>query len=493
MHRALLASSLILSLAHAAFDRGAWLRDYAALKQALEARYSNLAWFASPEGGVDLPALDKRTMAALRAAASDDDAREALLSFVRAFHDGHFSQLPALEPAPAAKIEPPPNPDYRRDDAATGCAALGYAPYNRPQFSVPFESLPGFRLVADGIGTPFRAGVVNGIGIVRIPVFEENSDQGLCLAAWKRDDVWDADGKLQRKRLREVVERAWYDAMAGLLRTFRDDGAAAVIVDVGNNSGGDDSGDIVARLFTGKPLHSSPLWLSFDAKAATPYLDEALGDLREAARLDPASTLVQSTLAAFTARKEQLKDRTCAMGWVWRERRAWSGNGCRRLIEAGSAGGPLDDLAPDAVKNADAARRLHWPAVVAPLWGSWSGPLYVLTDGRTYSAAEMFAAVLQNNGAAKTVGTRTGGDGCGFMDDPGPLTLPHSGLRFRIPNCVRLRADGTDEVAGVGPDLPVLPRDGENARARAMRVIEAVRGELTGSASAPASHRSPAP
>src|ERR1043166_4393094 len=89
MHRALLASSFILCLVPAAFDRGAWLRDYAALKQALEARYSNLAWFASPEGGVDLPALDKRTVAALRAAASDDDAREALLSFVRAFHDGH--------------------------------------------------------------------------------------------------------------------------------------------------------------------------------------------------------------------------------------------------------------------------------------------------------------------------------------------------------------------------------------------------------------------
>jgi hypothetical protein len=47
------------------FDRNSWLQDYAALKQALEKRYSNLAWFASPEGGVDLPALDRRTLAAL--------------------------------------------------------------------------------------------------------------------------------------------------------------------------------------------------------------------------------------------------------------------------------------------------------------------------------------------------------------------------------------------------------------------------------------------
>jgi len=473
--RRILLAWFIVYLAHAAFDRGAWLRDYAALKQALEKRYSNLAWFASPEGGLDLPALDKRTLAALRTAASDDEARETLLSFVRAFHDGHFSQLPSLQPAPAATIAPPPSPEYRRNDAATGCAALNYAPYNRPQFSLPFESLPGFRLVADGIGTPFRAGVVNGIAIVRIPVFEENSDQGLCLAAWKRDDVWDADGKLLRDRLRQIVERAWYDALARLLRTFRDDGAAAVVVDIGNNSGGNDSGDIAARLFTAKPLRSSPLWLSRDAAAATPYFDEAIGELREAARLDPASSLVRDTLAAFTARKEQLKEGACALDWVWRERRAWSGDRCRRLIDAGSAGGPLAYLGADAVKDVEVARRLHWPAVVAPLWGSWNGPLYVLTDSRTYSAAEMFAAVLQNNGAAKIVGTRTGGDGCGFVNDPGPVVLPHSGLRFRVPNCVRLRADGSDEVAGVTPDLPVLPRDGENARARAMRVLEAVR------------------
>ena len=462
-----------------AFDRDAWLHDYAALKQTLEKRYANLAWFASPESGVDLPALERRTRAALDAATSDEDAREALLGFVRGFHDGHFSQVASLEPAPAQKVAPPPNPQYTRNDAATGCAALSYAPFGRPQFSLPFESLPGFRLIADGIHTPFRAGIVSGIGIVRIPNFEETADVGLCLAAWKRAEFWDANGKLKRDHLREVVTRGWYDALATLLRGFKSAGAAAVMIDIGNNSGGDDSGDIAARVFTAKPLRSSALYLSRETSAATPYFDEELGELKEAQQFDPASALVQSELAAFTKRKDDVKaDAGCALDWVWRERRAWSGNQCRRLIEAGSAGGPLAYLAPGAVKNAEVARRLHWPAVITPLWGSWRGPLFVLTDNRTYSAAEMFAAVLQNNGAAKIVGMRTGGDGCGFMDDPGPVTLPASKLRFRVPNCVRLRADGTDEVAGVSPDLPVLPTDGENNRARAMRVIDTVRGSL---------------
>src|ERR1051325_4043364 len=263
---------MIVLAALALFDRNAWLGDYAALKQALEARYANLAWFASPEGGVDLPALDRRTLAALQSAASDDDAREALLAFVRGFRDGHFSQLPAVEPAPAVQAAPPPNAELSRKDAATVCAALNYAPYNRPQFSLPFESLPGFRLIADGIGTPFRAGIVGGVGIVRIPAFEENADQGLCREAWKRRDVWE-HGKLNRNRLRHAVERAWYDALARDLRAFQSGGAKAVVVDIGANSGGDDSGDIAARLFTAKPLHSSPLWLSYDAAAATPYFD----------------------------------------------------------------------------------------------------------------------------------------------------------------------------------------------------------------------------
>jgi hypothetical protein len=39
---------------------------------------------------------------------------------------------------------------------------------------------------------------------------------------------------------------------------------------------------------------------------------------------------------------------------------------------------------------------------------------------------------------------------------------------------VRLRADGGDEVAGVAPDLPVLPLKGESPRARAARAADVI-------------------
>ena len=100
--------------------------------------------------------------------------------------------------------------------------------------------------------------------------------------------------------------------------------------------------------------------------------------------------------------------------------------------------------------------------------------MYVLTDGQTASSAEMFAAVMRDNGIARIVGSPTEGTGCGFMLAAEPFELPFSGLRFPIPNCVRLRADGSDEVAGIKPDFPVIPRRNEDARGRALRVLQSI-------------------
>jgi len=460
-----------------AFDHSPWLEDYGVMKQALERTYANLAWFGSPESGVDVPALDQRTMAALQSAKTDDEARAAILAFVRGFHDGHFSQLRA----PAAAEAPATRPDVStmlRQDPSTGCPALSNKQRSPAEFSRPFESLPGYRQLADGVTSPFRAAIVaaegtgTSVGIVRIPEFEE-LHVSLCVELWPHDELWTRQGKLLRGPMRQAMEQRWYQTLADLLRAFRREGAAAVLIDIGNNSGGDDSGDIAARLFTASAVHSSPLWMVQDPGAAGEYFDEQLDALGQTAAADAkVKALVDQSLAVFTTGKSRLSDRSCVMDWVWHERRAWGAQTCRRLVAAGSAGGPLDWLAPGVVNDADLATTLHWPARVATLWGAWTGPVYVLTDNRTYSSAEMFAAVLQNNRVAKTIGVRTGGDGCGFMNTPDPLVLPHSQLRFRVPNCVRLRADGTDEVAGVAPDLPVPVTDG------AAKVLEALAADV---------------
>jgi len=77
--RSLMALSLAFAMATAqarGYDAAAWQADYAQLKQAMEQDYANLAWFASPEGGVNLPRLDRLTRQALQAARSDAEANK---------------------------------------------------------------------------------------------------------------------------------------------------------------------------------------------------------------------------------------------------------------------------------------------------------------------------------------------------------------------------------------------------------------------------------
>jgi C-terminal processing protease CtpA/Prc len=88
-------------------------------------------------------------------------------------------------------------------------------------------------------------------------------------------------------------------------------------------------------------------------------------------------------------------------------------------------------------------------------------PLLVVVDRNSWSAAEYFAAVLHDNRAARIVGELTGGAGCGYTNAGISTSLSNSGAVVRMPDCVRLRADGSNEVAGITPDVlvPWAPRD----------------------------------
>jgi hypothetical protein len=473
--------SVVASRAAFAFDRSAWQQDYAQLKTELEHRYANLAWFASAQGGVNLPALDVRTQRFLQLAQNDDDAKSAILNFVSTFHDGHFSHVATLEPA-AAKTIDPPKADFASLDPSAQCAALGYASTRSVPFSLPFESLSNFHLESDGMSKPFRAGTIvsNGkrFGIVRIKYFRQRDFPMLCEQVAARFKT--SGKKFDADALNDAIDDAWFATLAAQLKTFRMEKIDAVVVDVGNNGGGNDAGDWTSCLFTSKPVHSARLLLSAVAESKG-YFDEQLDGLHNALKTDgdsAASALLNKAVADFEKRKSDIASRVCDLSWVWREQRAWNPAGCSRLIDAGFASGAVDYLPTGKIADRKQASAFYWAAAVDAYRGAWNGHVYVLTDGRTYSSAEMFSAVMRDNGIAKTVGARTGGDGCGFMQEEKPLVLTHSKLRFRIPDCVRLRADGSDEVAGIAPDLPILATEGESDRARAARTLAAIENDL---------------
>jgi hypothetical protein len=476
---ALLLAAIVASTTAAAheptFDRKAWREDYSTLKRELERSYSHLAWAASTASGVDLLSLDRRTRLALDAARSDADATAALVGFVAGFHDGHFAQVVTPDPAGASAEPPPRAADV---DATAACAAFGFAPATRVAFSLPFESLDGFGMQSDGISRAFRSGTIavgaRHFGLVRIPRFRPAEYPALCLATWSALHV---DGNVPTAgAIQDVIDAAWLRELAIRLAAFRAEGVDAVLVDVGGDGGGNDLGDWAARLFTSGDVHSAQLLMHAGSLGAK-YMDEQLEGLNSALAAHSGDAQLRKAIEAFERRKRESLQPSCDLSWVWREHRSFNPTACSGLIDAGFASGALDYLAPASVAQ-DAAAALYWASIADPMRGAWNGPVYVLTDAGTASAAEMFAARMRDSGIAKTVGVRTLGLGCGSMVEAAPLTLPHSHLSFRVPNCVRLRADGTDEVAGIAPDLPVLPAAKESARARAGRVLAAIDQDL---------------
>ena len=149
-------------------------------------------------------------------ATSDTEARAALRAFVAAFHDGHFSELPVLEPASPQLTAEPPRRFLVGEDAANACAALGYAAGSWPTaFSLPFESLPDFRLDADSEGTPFRVAVVTvsgrRVGIVRLKNFSQRQSPSACTRAWAAAD---SARRADRDALDDAVTDEWFASLA---------------------------------------------------------------------------------------------------------------------------------------------------------------------------------------------------------------------------------------------------------------------------------------
>ena len=103
------------------------------------------------------------------------------------------------------------------------------------------------------------------------------------------------------------------------------------------------------------------------------------------------------------------------------------------------------------------------PAKISTLQGTgtWRGPVLVAADAATGSAAEDFVVWLQQNGVAKVLGERTAGAGCGYANGGTVTRLSVVPVDVWMPNCSRFLANGTNEVEGIRPDLPLALRDSE--------------------------------
>jgi hypothetical protein len=225
--------------------------------------------------------------------------------------------------------------------------------------------------------------------------------------------------------------------------------------------------EATARALSAKPLRESH-FAFIKHQHWTTQLEDQLTDVETdlADQRGPQQILLQakSTLRqAIAASKER-----CDRESVWSSGKL----DCTLLVTNRLfTSGVLPYAAPGSLAGLNSRATLFHPAQYAYSERSDRLPLYVLVDSETWSAAEYFAALLQDNHAAIIIGELTGGAGCGYTNGGIPTELKNSKAAVKMPDCVRLRADGSDEVSGITPDVmvPWAKRDSPYQRSEKLR------------------------
>jgi hypothetical protein len=453
------AISAVLLLA--AFDARPWLDDFHQLTAAMSAHYANLDW-AVAHRRMDLSKLRESTESRLREAASEQDARAALQRFVDAFGDGHLK----LEwPKPDATTGPVPPP-------ASLCARLGYKRSFSP--GVDFSQLAAYTSLG---GEPFPYGLLHrkrggNVGVLRIAIFSEHAFPDACEEAAREMHLdasapcdADCDNAIERdaaNRLTAELERRARELWAR--------GVKAILVDITHNGGGSNWVEAPPRVLSRVPL-PEPRSAFLKHPHWRPQLEEKLRDVEADLKAGRGPRQVLEESAARLRRGIAQVEEPCDRSGVWLTGKI----GCAMLVDdVLFTDGLLRHARPGAFAGLASRTTLFHPLRYAYSESADRLPLYVIVDRHTWSAAEYFAALLQDNRAGVVVGELTGGAGCGYTEGGIPTVLTNSGAKVRMPDCVRLRRDGSNEVAGVTPDVLVPWAAWESPFTKADKLLRAL-------------------
>jgi len=449
------------------FARADWLADFEQLKSLLATNYPNLEWQA--QRGVDLSALAARARALLDGANDETEARAVFERFLARLGDAHLS------------IEWDANPPDPADDASLpDCVRFGFR--DDPDTRAIAPRLTGYEDITP-IGGTIGAGFVtiDGrlVGVLRVPSFVPSRAQceqyrraspgaprpaGAALEAYA-----DAIGTgVSRLYLSEVEER---------LRQLGARRPVALLVDVAGNGGGKQLAITLARMLGGDAVRNPPIAYVREPRRAQELAARARSleaAMRRAPRRERAFLAPLRDALADASRAAM---QPCDLAPLWRGDAA----ACSNLVRGPFyAGGLVDqELPPDWLGKPWAAD-ISFTAEYGPQVRAWSGPLLVLVDDASASATELFAAMLQDAHAALVLGAPTLGAGCGWTmgQYESSRILERSRARVMIPDCTRLRADGSNELDGIQPDLMLGLRRTDTPRQRASRLEKALAGAL---------------
>lgn len=441
----------------------AWLEDFSQIRREMSGHYANLEW-AVEERQVDLKKLTADTEERIRTAPSEAMARAAIESFLRAFGDGHL------------RVEWTPPVQAPQSTGTKLCERLGFAP--RPTTAgIEFSTLSGFQMIESNASKYIPAGfgtlpTGKRFGIVRIGRFMETAFPGLCEDAAAELELTAeslCDDKCEDK-LRYRASDLFTAALAAQVEQLKASNIDVLVVDITGNGGGNDVYQAMARILTAKPLRTSasgfvrhPHWAAIHK--------EALTDLEsEIPKATPAMTKRLKDGAESVRRNVAEAEKSCDLSPLWENQKV----NCS-IVAMRDKHSP-NYAKPGELSNTALGRTFFGVSQYSYREGVYRDRLVVLIDARTASSSEAFASMLRDNGAATIVGQPSLGAGCGYSNGGIPVTLKNSGARVRMPDCIRFRADGTNEINGIDPDVTVHWRSNDSPFQKARRTISTIGG-----------------
>ncbi len=448
------------------FNPRPWLEDFTQLTAEMSAHYSNLE-FAIRDRHMDLPALRAETEAKLGRSCDEHEARRVLELFLKSFGDGH---LEIRWPQATA-----PQPEARQNEPSSLCARLDYKKPNLKP-GVDFSQLPQFSKIGGEEADWFPGGILRvtdtaKAGVIRIALFSEHAFPEACQQAIQELHLQDpakCDTQCADMVERESANRLTA-AMVKRAAQLQAAGASAILVDITHNGGGSDWVEPLPRVLSSVPLRE-PRLAFLKHEHWTSQLKERLADVETDLKKGAGPKDILEDAAARLRSAIARSQEPCDRNGVWTD----STLKCTLLVsDVMFASGLLNHAPPGAFASLESRTTLFHPEFYNYSESSDRLPVYVVVDGDTWSAAEYFAAILQDNGAATILGDVTGGAGCGYTNGGIPSTLKNS-RAVVMPDCVRLRKDGSNENFGVVPDVWIPWTVHDNSYTSAQKLLHSL-------------------
>jgi len=431
----------------AVFDPKPWIEDFQQILAEMSSHYADMEW-AVENRKMDLPRLRRDTEAKLRDAVDEDGARRILEKFLASFGDGHL------------EITWPKNDsssDHAVDTPQGVCARMGYA--STLHAGLDFSAAPEFSSLETPEAKLFPGGLLRlkkqeVIGVIRIGLFTERAYADTCeKALFDLHFAQNAECDEQcGNKLEVATANLLTSALARRAEALRSAGATRLLIDITHNGGGSDWVEAASRALSPVSLRDSKMAF-IKHEHWTKNLQDRLRDVQTDIRSRANSPIPLNEAAATLERAIEASLQPCDRMAVWDSGKL----ACSLLVkDLLFTSGIVAYAKPGSLGSLESRTSLFHPSRYSYKENSKALPLIVVVDRNTWSAAEYFAAILQDNHAASIVGEVTGGAGCGYTNGGIPAKLKNSGAQLKMPDCVRFRSDGSNEVDGVTPDI-ILP------------------------------------